>query len=56
MILLFPTGGVPYDGAPRNQLHLNSPVLVYVYSIAALAGIVFAAVCLVFNIVFRNRK
>lgn len=49
-------GGVPYDGAARERLHPNSLALVSIYSIAAIAGIAFAAFCLVFNIIFRNKK
>lgn len=48
--------GAPYDGAARAKLHPNTPVLVSLYSIAAIAGIAFAGFCLVFNIVFRNRR
>ena len=50
------TDGAPYDGAARERLHPNSPVLVSLYSIAAIAGIAFAGFCLVFNTVFRNKR
>ena len=50
------TGGVPYDGATRMTLHHNHPALVIVYSIAAVAGLVYAAVCLLFNLLFRKKK
>ena len=50
-------GGVPpADGSPVpivNPLLLPTTVLVYIY---ATAGIVFALVCLGFNIIFRKRK
>ena len=48
--------GAPYDGAAREGLHQNSAALVSVYSVAASAGIMCAVVCLLFNIIFRNRK
>ena len=50
------SGGAPYDGAARERLRPNHLALVSTFSIAAIAGIVYAVVCLVFNIVFRNRK
>ena len=50
------TGGVPYDGATLMTLHLNHIALVVLYSIAAVAGLVYAAVCLVFNLLFRKKK
>ena len=53
--LLF-SGGVPYDGAAQERIHPNSIVLVSIYSVAAFAGIVYAIACLLFNIIFRNRK
>ena len=50
------TGGVPYDGATLMTLHLNHIALVVLYSIAAVAGLVYAAICLVFNLLFRKKK
>ena len=49
-------GEPPWDGTP--EVRINSPLLalmvvVYVFSSS---GIVFALVCMVFNIVFRKRK
>ena len=46
----------PSDGTPLS--HTNTPllslmVLTYMY---ATAGIIFALVCLVFNVIFRNKK
>ena len=49
-------GGVPYDGAVREELHGNHQALIILYSIAASAGLVFTVFCLLFNVVFRNRK
>ena len=48
--------GVPMDGTPQfvtNPPLLPLVVLMYTY---ATAGIVFALVCMVFNIVFRKKK
>ena len=56
IITLTITGGVPYDGATRMSLHHNHPALVIVYSIAAVAGLVYAAACLLFNLLFRKKK
>ncbi len=49
-------GVPPPDGSPLSTINpplLSIAVLVYIY---ATAGIVFAVVCLVFNIVFRKKK
>ena len=39
-----------------EEIHHNSLELVLAYSIASVAGITFALICLVFNYVFRNRR
>ena len=47
---------VPKDGTPRNETNpplISLLVLTYTY---ASGGIIFAFVCLVFNIVFRNKR
>ena len=49
-------GGVPRDGSTivvENFPRLSLTIICYIY---ATAGIVFAILCLVFNLVFRNRK
>ena len=53
--LVWPSG-VPSDGSPIEVPHypfLSLMVLVYLF---AAAGLVFTVVCLIFNVVFRNRK
>ena len=48
--------GVPLDGSiivVENFPRLSLTIICYIY---ATAGIVFAILCLVFNLVFRNRK
>ena len=56
IITLTITDGVPYDGATRMTLHHNHIALVILYSIAAVAGLVYAAACLLFNLLFRKKK
>jgi len=49
-------GGVPSDGSPivvKNFPLLPLTIICYIY---ATVGIVFAIICLVFNIIFRNAK
>ena len=49
-------GGVPRDGSPivlENFPLLSLTILCYIY---ATAGIVFAIICLIFNVIFRNEK
>ena len=49
-------GGVPYDGATSEKLHPNDNTLIIIYSIVTFAGLVLTVVCLLFNMVFRNKK
>ena len=50
------TGGAPYDGRARNRTSTAHYALTSIYSIAAIAGIIYAVICLVFNTVFRNKR
>ena len=48
--------GVPLDGSPIPMVNfprLSLTIICYIY---ATAGIVFAIICLVFNLVFRKEK
>ena len=49
-------GGIPYDGAAIEVLHTNHGALIAIYSIASTAGLVYTALCLIFNVLFRKRK
>ena len=52
---LWPSG-VPSDGSPivvENFPLLPLTIICYIY---ATAGIVFAIICLIFNVIFRNAK
>ena len=48
--------GVPPDGYPIQQLKHPLLVLVVVCYVLSGAVIVFAVICIVFNICFRNKK
>lgn len=49
-------GGLPRDGTPREKENYPLlPLMVVCYTYAS-AGICFAIVCFIFNIVFRNKK
>ena len=49
--------GTPlYDGYEVDDIHQNHLALIIIYDIIAFVGLIFVAVCLVFNIVFRNKK
>ena len=52
----FAAGGVPLDGMPINVTRTYRIELVVVLDVSAAIGILFAIVCLIFNIVFRKRK
>ena len=49
-------GTPPYDGYEVDAIHQNHLALIIIYDIAAFVGLIFVVVCLVFNIVFRNKK
>ena len=49
-------GTPPYDGYEMDTIHKNHLALFVIYDITAFVGVIFVAVCLVFNIVFRNKK
>ena len=49
-------GSPPYDGSPTKAIHQNHLALIVIYDIVAFVGLIFVAVCLVFNVVFRNKK
>ena len=46
----------PYDGYEVDTILQNHLALIIIYNIATFVGLIFVAVCLVFNIVFRNKK
>ncbi|CAI8027307.1 Gamma-aminobutyric acid type B receptor subunit 2 [Geodia barretti] len=48
--------GIPPDGIPKEVIVFTALPLTVVYYILATCGIVFAAVCLIFNIIYRKRK
>ena len=48
--------GIPNDGNPIPEVVTVALGLTVVYLILAVAGVVFATVCLVFTLVFRKRK
>lgn len=48
-------GGVPSDGTPTSQENYPLLPLMTVCYTFATAGICFAAVCLIFNIIFRKK-
>ncbi|CAI8029903.1 hypothetical protein GBAR_LOCUS16974 [Geodia barretti] len=53
--LSFPAG-IPNDGIPIEDVVTVSVALTVVYVILATTGLVFAVGCLLFNIIFRQRR
>ena len=47
--------GVPNDGIPIEEVVTVSEALTAVYVIFAVAGLVYAVVCLLFNLIYRKR-
>ncbi len=52
----FPSGLTPYDGTPLKKIHHHPIQLITVYYILATAGLVFVAVCFLFNVIFRKKR
>ena len=52
----FIVDGTPLDGTILNITHTYDIGLVIVFDILASLGIFFDIGCLIFNVVFRNRK
>ena len=52
----FATDGIPNDGLQIEEVVTVSVALTGVYVILATAGLVFAVGCLLFNIIFRQRR
>ena len=47
---------LPYDGYPERIIDQYHIALFSIYCILIVGGLVFAAVCLIFNILFRKKK
>ena len=50
------TAGTPYDGFPDEVIHSTSTPLFVIYTLLSSIGIIFVIGCLLFNIIFRNKK
>lgn len=48
--------GIPSDGIPIEEVVKVSIALTVVYVMLATAGLVFAAVCLIFTLIFRQKR
>lgn len=49
-------GGIPSDGVPEIVIVTVATTLTVIYCILSVLGICFAAACLVFNFVYREKK
>lgn len=49
-------GGIPSDGVPEIVIVTVAVPLTVIYCILSVLGICFAAVCLVFNFMYREKK
>lgn len=47
---------IPYDGYAQKKIREYNAAFVTVFTLLASAGVMFAGVCLAFNIIFRKRK
>lgn len=56
MNTLYPIVGIPYDGTPVQEIVTVAPGLTAIYSIIAVAGIMLAVVCGIFNFIHRKKK
>ena len=48
--------GIPNDGIPVEEVVSVSVALTVVYVILTTAGLVFAVVCILFNLFFRQKR
>ena len=55
-VILYYTEFIPYDGVADNVTVSVSVAVTVPYTLLTILGIVFAVVCLSFNIIFRNTK
>ena len=55
-LMLALTGGPPYDGSAQNVVHPIALPIVIIYNTLASVGLLCAAGCTLFNIIFRNKK
>ena len=47
--------GVPVDGVPQNNTVSVNLIVTAVFGSLSIVGIVFSVVCLLFNLIFRNK-
>ena len=47
--------GVPYDGVPQNITVSVHPAVTTIFGFVSIAGMVFAVICVVFNLVFHKK-
>ena len=55
-VLIVAAGGIPNDGIAIEEVVTVSLSLTVVYVILATAGIVFAVLCLSFNLLYKQKK
>lgn len=48
--------GIPYDGHMEKKIRSYNTPMQVVFTLMSSAGIVFAAVCFLFNTIFRKKK
>ena len=48
--------GIPPDGTPISVTNAIHTAVIVIFDLIAALGIIFAICCLVFNLVFRNKK
>ena len=53
---LYNADGVPPDGTPINITNTFKVEVVAIFYSSAIAGIMFAIVCLLFNVIFRSKR
>ena len=53
---VWPNGEIPQDGTPRTEQRYPYLLMVIISNVFAVATILVAVVCLIFTVLFRNRK
>ena len=50
------TDYIPYDGEPREEFVSIAVPVTTVFSVLNIGGIIYAIICLLFNVIFHNKR
>ena len=56
MIIMYNIGHIPYDGEPREEFVTIMAPVVSIFLILNIGGIVYAMICLMFNVIYHKKR